>query len=125
MWQHQSPPLREARLGPRGSARAHLGREARFGAKEHVAAVELSFQGGRAQSHGTCGSVGDHLGREARSGAEEHVEVSELNSAPEPRNTCRGVWLATKLNFDLTHMVFRCLFLFLGCLGRIFLLTLS
>jgi hypothetical protein len=33
----------------------------------------------------------------------------------------RGVRLATKLSLDLTHMVFICLFLFLVCLGRIFL----
>jgi hypothetical protein len=31
----------------------------------------------------------------------------------------------TKLSLDLTHMVFICLFLFLVCLGRIFLWTLS
>jgi hypothetical protein len=31
-WQHRNSPLREARLGPRGSVRAHLNREARSGA---------------------------------------------------------------------------------------------
>jgi hypothetical protein len=39
--------------------------------------------------------------------------------------TCHGVRLATKLSLDLTHIVFICLFLFLVCLGRIFLWTLS
>jgi hypothetical protein len=73
MRQHQSSPLGEVRPGPRGSARAHLGREARIGAEEHVAALELSSRGGRTQSHRTRGNVGAHLGREARSGAEEHV----------------------------------------------------
>jgi hypothetical protein len=37
----------EARPGPRGSARAHLDREARSGAEEHVRVPELSSQGGR------------------------------------------------------------------------------
>jgi hypothetical protein len=90
-WQHQSSPLREMRPGPRGSAGAHLGREARSGAEEHVAAPELSFQGGRAQSHGTRGSTGAQLDRETRSEVEEHVTALELNSVkrrvPGPRDT--------------------------------------
>jgi hypothetical protein len=65
----------------RGSAGAHLGRETRSGAEEHVAAPELCSQGDRAQNHGTRGSAGAHLGREARSGAEEHVAAPKLNSA--------------------------------------------
>jgi hypothetical protein len=81
MWQHRSSPLGEVRPGPCGSARTHLGREARSGAEEHVAALELSSRGGRAWSHGTRGSVGAHLGREARSGAEEHMTALEINSA--------------------------------------------
>jgi hypothetical protein len=52
-----------------------------LGAMGYVAAPELSSQGGRARSHGTCGSAGAHLGREVRSGAEEHVAAPELNSA--------------------------------------------
>jgi hypothetical protein len=48
MWQHWSSLLGEARLGPRDSIGAHLGREVRSGAEEHVAASELSSQGGRA-----------------------------------------------------------------------------
>jgi hypothetical protein len=80
MWQHRSSPLGEVRPGPRDSVGAHLGKEARSGAEEHVAPPELSSQGGRAQSHGTCGSAGAHLGREARSGAEEHMATLELNS---------------------------------------------
>jgi hypothetical protein len=79
-WQHRSSPLEEARPGPRDSTGAHLGREARFGAEEHVAAPELSSRGGRARSHGTRGSAGAHLGREARSGAEERVAAPVLNS---------------------------------------------
>jgi hypothetical protein len=81
MWQHQSSPLEEARPGPRGSAGAHLGREASSGAEEHVAAPELSSRGGRARSYETRGSAGAHLSREARSGAEERVTAPELNSA--------------------------------------------
>jgi hypothetical protein len=90
-WQHRSSPLREARPGPRGSARAHLDSETRFRAEEHVAALELTSRRGRARSHGTRGSTGSHLGREARSGGEEHVTTPELRSArrggPGPRAT--------------------------------------
>jgi hypothetical protein len=39
--------------------------------------------------------------------------------------TCHSALLATKLSLNLTHIVFTCLFLFLVCLGRIFLWTLS
>jgi hypothetical protein len=83
MWQHRSSPLGEARPGPRGSARAHLGREARSGAEEHVATLKLSSRGGRARSHETHGSAGAHLDRETRPGAEEHV------AAPEPTSVVR------------------------------------
>jgi hypothetical protein len=89
-WQHRSSPLGEVRSGPRGSARAHLGREARYGAEEHVATSELSSQGGRARSHETRGSAGAHLDREARSGAEERVAAPELNSA---RRQSPGPWV--------------------------------
>jgi hypothetical protein len=81
MWHHRSSPLGEARSGLRGSAGAHLDREARPGAEEHVPVSELSSRGGRAQSDGTRGSVGAHLGREVRSGDEEYVAARELNSA--------------------------------------------
>jgi hypothetical protein len=81
MWQHRSSPLGEARSGPRGSARAHLGREARSRAEEHMAAPELSSRRGRARSHETRGSTRAHLSMEARSRAEEHVAAPELNSA--------------------------------------------
>jgi hypothetical protein len=37
--------------------------------------------------------------------------------------TCHGALLAIKLSLDLIHMVFICLFLFLVCLGMIFLWT--
>jgi hypothetical protein len=80
-WQHRNSPLGEARPGPRGSVGAHLGREARFGAEEHVTSLEHSSREGRAQSHGTRDSAGAHLGRKARSGAEEHVAAPEFNSA--------------------------------------------
>jgi hypothetical protein len=73
-------PLGKVRLGPRGSAGAHLSREARSRAEEHMAAPELSSRGGRARSHGTRGTAGAHLDREASSGAEEHVAAPELNS---------------------------------------------
>jgi hypothetical protein len=90
-WQHRISPLGEASPGPHGSSGAHLGREARSGAEEHVAAPEFSSRGGRAWSHGTRGSARAHLGREVRSGAEERVATSKLNSArrrdPRPRAT--------------------------------------
>jgi hypothetical protein len=81
MWQHQSSPLGEVRPGPHGSTGAHLDREARSGAEEHVPVSELSSRGGRAQSDGTRGSVGAHLGREVRSRDEKHMAAPELNSA--------------------------------------------
>jgi hypothetical protein len=56
-WQHQRSPLGEVRPGPRGSARGHIGREARSGAEKHVAAPKPSSRGGRARSHGTRGSA--------------------------------------------------------------------
>jgi hypothetical protein len=91
-WQHRSSPLGEARPVPRGSTEAHLGREVRSGAEEHVAAPELSSRGGRVQSHGTHGSVGAHLGREVRSGAEERVAAPELNSARRRGPGPRAMW---------------------------------
>jgi hypothetical protein len=69
-----------AKSGPRGSVETHLGRETRSGAKEHVAASELSFRGGRTQSHGTHGSVKAHLNREMRCRAEKYVTAPKLNS---------------------------------------------
>jgi hypothetical protein len=67
-------------LGPRGSARAHLDREVRFGAEKHVAASEHSSRGDRVRRHETRDNIKTHLDREARSRAEEHVEASKLNS---------------------------------------------
>jgi hypothetical protein len=90
MWQHQSSPLIEARPEPHGSAGAHLVREERFRAEEHVVAPELSSQRGRAWSHETCGSAGAHFGREVRSGAAGHM------TAPEPTFVGR---YALKLQF--------------------------
>jgi hypothetical protein len=65
-WQHRSSPLGEERPGLRGSAGAHLDWEVRSGVEEHVTALELSSQGGRAQRHGTRCSVRAHLGRERK-----------------------------------------------------------
>jgi hypothetical protein len=101
-WQHRNSPFREARPRSRGSAEAQLGREARSGAEEHVAAPELSSRGGRGRSHGTRGSVGAHLGRKARSGAEERVAALEINSArrrgPGPRGST-GAHLSKEVRF--------------------------
>jgi hypothetical protein len=66
--------------GTRGSARAHLDREARSRAEEYVTTSELSSWRGRAWSHETHDNDRTHLGREARFGADEHVTVPELNS---------------------------------------------
>jgi hypothetical protein len=79
-WQHRSSPLGEARPGPHGSAGAHLDREARSRAEEHVATPELSSWGGRVRSYRTRDSAGAHLDREARSGAGKYVAAPELNS---------------------------------------------
>jgi hypothetical protein len=46
-----------------------------------VVAPELSSQGGRVRSHGTCGSAGAHLDREVRSGAAGHMTTLEPTSA--------------------------------------------
>jgi hypothetical protein len=93
-WQHRSSPLGEARSGPRGSAGAHLGREARSRAEKRVAVPELSSRGGRVRSHGTRDSVEAHFSREARSGAEERVAALDLNSVrrhgPGPRGSTRA-----------------------------------
>jgi hypothetical protein len=80
-WQHRNSPLGEARPGPRGSAGAHLIREARSGAKEHVVALQLSSRGGKAQSHRTRANTGAHLGKEVRSGVAGHVAAPEPTSA--------------------------------------------
>jgi hypothetical protein len=90
--QHQSSPFGEARPGPRGSAKAHLDRDVRSRAEEHVATLELSSQRGRARCHGTRGNAGAHLGRETRFGAEVRVAVPELNSARRRGPGPRGTW---------------------------------
>jgi hypothetical protein len=92
MWQHRCSPLGEARPGPCGSAGAHLSREVRSGAEEHVAAPELSSRGGKARSHGTRGSAGAHPDTEARSGAEERVAPPELNSARRRGSGPQATW---------------------------------
>jgi hypothetical protein len=78
--------------GPCGSAGAHLSKEARSGAEEHVAAPELSSRGGRARSRGTRDNTGAHLGREVRSGAEECMTAPELNSANRGGLGPRATW---------------------------------
>jgi hypothetical protein len=87
-----SSPLGEASPGPRGSDGAHLGRQVRSRAEEHVAAPELSSREGRARSHGARGSAGAYLGREARSGAEKHVAAPKLNSARRRGLRPRATW---------------------------------
>jgi hypothetical protein len=78
--------------GTRGSTRTHLSKEARPGAKGHMAAPKLTlarrrglgpwdtwqrqsppWQEGENRGHETCGSTGAHLGREVRSGVTGHV----------------------------------------------------
>jgi hypothetical protein len=49
---------------PRGSTKAHLDREVRYRAEEHVATLELSSPGGRARCHRTRGNAEAHLSRE-------------------------------------------------------------
>jgi hypothetical protein len=71
-WQHRSSPLGEAMSGPRGSVGAHLARETRSGAEEHVAAPELSSQGGRTWSHGTRGPELRNMRRRQSSVGSDH-----------------------------------------------------
>jgi hypothetical protein len=78
--------------GTRGSGRAHLGREARSGAEERMAAPELNLarrqdpgpratwehwsspqQGGEVRDRGTCGGSRAHLCREVWSEATTYV----------------------------------------------------
>jgi hypothetical protein len=85
---------------PRGSAGAHLGREARSVAEEHVAALKptsvgrrglelrISWwrqsstqQGDEARGHGPRGSTEAHLSKEVRSGAMGHVAALKNTSA--------------------------------------------
>jgi hypothetical protein len=97
MWPRRSPPQPGGEVWSRvtcGSAKAHLSREVRSGAKGHVAVPEpistrrrgLELQvtlqrrgppqpGGKIRSHRTHGSAGAHLGREAMSGVVRHVAV--------------------------------------------------
>jgi hypothetical protein len=58
----------------------------------HVAAPELSSQGGKTQSHGTCGSAGAHVDREARSEVKEHEAAPELTSARRQGLGPRDTW---------------------------------
>jgi hypothetical protein len=100
MWQHRSSPLGEKRPGSCGSAGAHLDREARSGAEEHVAAPEPTSTGRRglelrnvwwrrsstqqedeAWGHGPRGSTGAHLSKEVRSRAAGHVAAPKPTSA--------------------------------------------
>jgi hypothetical protein len=95
-WQRRSPPRggRARSHGTHGSARAHLSREARTGAEEHVAAPELNSarrqgsgprdtwqhrsspqQGGGLRGRGTRGVSGAHLCRELWSEATTCVTV--------------------------------------------------
>jgi hypothetical protein len=68
------------------------GGEARSGAEEHMAALELSSHGGRARSYGTRDSAGAYLGRSVRFGAEEHVVALELNLARRQGPGSRDMW---------------------------------
>jgi hypothetical protein len=68
--------------GTRGSAGAHLDREARSGAEEHVAASELNSV--RRRGLGPRDSTGAHLSKEVRSRAVEHVTAPEFT----PAETC-------------------------------------
>jgi hypothetical protein len=93
-WQHRSSPLGEVRPGPRDSAGAHLGREVRSGAEEHVAASERTLagrrgpelrnawwcrsstqQGDKARGRGKRGGSEAHLWREVWSEATAYVAV--------------------------------------------------
>jgi hypothetical protein len=90
MWQHRSSPLREAMLGPRGSAGAHRDREARSGAEERVAASELNST--RRRGPRPRGSTGAHLSKEVWSGAAGHVAAPEPTSAGRCGPKLQLVW---------------------------------
>jgi hypothetical protein len=83
-WQCRSPPQQGGVVrshGTRGSAGAHLGREARSEAEEHVTALKLNSA--RRRGPGPRGSIGAHLSKEVSSGAAGHM------AAPEPTSTGR------------------------------------
>jgi hypothetical protein len=67
--------------GTRGSAESHIGRDARSGAEEHVAAPELNSA--RRRGPAPHGSTGAHLSKEVRSEVVGHV------AAPEPTSPGR------------------------------------
>jgi hypothetical protein len=98
-WQHRSSLLREARPGSRGSVGAHLDREVRSGAEEHVAASEPTSagrrgselrnawwrwsstqQGNKTRGHGPRDITGAYLSKKVRSEAVGHVVVSKPTS---------------------------------------------
>jgi hypothetical protein len=67
--------------GTHGSAESHIGRDARSGAEEHVAAPELNSV--RRRGPEPRGSTRAHLNKEVRFGVVGHV------AAPEPASTER------------------------------------
>jgi hypothetical protein len=97
--------------GTRGSVRAHLIREARFGVERHMAVLELTSarrrgpgswdtwrhqsppqQGGEVRGSGVRDSVRAHLRREARPGAEGYVAAPELNSSRRRGPGLQDMW---------------------------------
>jgi hypothetical protein len=62
-----------------GSVGAHLGREARSGVEERVAAPELNSA--RRRGPGPRGSTGAHISKEVRFGATGHMAALEPTSA--------------------------------------------
>jgi hypothetical protein len=83
--------------GTRGSARAHLDREARSGAEEHVAASELNSRGGEVRGH-VVASEPTSAGRrglelrntwQRRSSTQQGGEATGHVAAPEPTSAGR------------------------------------
>jgi hypothetical protein len=107
-------PSQEGRAqspGTRGSAGAHLSKEARSGAAGHMAAPELTSarrrgselrdtwwrrslpqQGGKVRGSGTRGGSGAHLCREVYSEATAYMAASDLTSARKRGPGPRGTW---------------------------------
>jgi hypothetical protein len=80
--------------GTRGSAGAHLDREARSGAEEHVAAPELNSA--RRRDLGPCGNTGAHLDRKVRSGLQDtwrHRSSPRYGGEVQSYMICSSVWM--------------------------------
>jgi hypothetical protein len=133
MWQCRSSPQQGGEVldhGTRGSAEAHLDKEARSVAAGYVAAPKPTSagrrdpklrntwqrrsstqKGGEVWSHGTRGGTGVHLDRKVRSEAAGHMEVPEPTSIGMRGPKLQGSWQRVDVRLA------PCLYLKLVCGG--------